>query len=142
MTDLPPDTNGGARAAPVLRVVRPTDDIEALLPFYRDGLGLDVLFRFEDHQGFDGVMLGRPGAPWHFEFTHAHAHPAGRAPTQDNLVVLYYPDRTEWLAAVERMRAAGHTPVASFNPYWDRDGKTFEDADGYRVVIQNAPWEV
>lgn len=132
--------NGQTPAVPVLRVARPTDDIEALLPFYRDGLGLDVLFRFDDHDGFDGVILGRPGAPWHFEFTRARGHTAGRAPTRDNLVVLYYPDREEWTAAIERMRAAGVDPVSSFNPYWDRLGRTFEDADGYRVVLQNAQW--
>ncbi|WP_216857017.1 hypothetical protein [Acidisoma sp. S159] len=48
---------------PTVRVVRPTDDIEALLPFYREGLGLDVLYRFADHDGFNGVMIGRAGAP-------------------------------------------------------------------------------
>jgi hypothetical protein len=37
------------------------------------------------------------------------------------------------------MMAAGYWPVASFNPYWDRSGRTFEDSDGYRVVLQNAP---
>jgi len=30
--------------------------------------------------------------------------------------------------------------VPSFNPYWDRDGVTFEDPDGYRVVVQRAAW--
>ena len=24
--------------------------------------------------------------------------------------------------------------------YWDRCGRTFEDLDGYRVVLQNAAW--
>ena len=62
---------------PTLRVARPTDDIEALLPFYRDGLGLDVLYRFADHDGFDGIMLGNQGAPYHFEFTKAHGHVVG-----------------------------------------------------------------
>ncbi|WP_205626873.1 VOC family protein [Pseudoponticoccus marisrubri] len=50
---------------PTLRVARPTDDIAALLPFYRDGLGFSVLAEFRDHDGFDGVMLGAPGAPYH-----------------------------------------------------------------------------
>ena len=50
-------------AAPILRIARPSDDLDALLPFYRDGLGLTVLYRFEDHAGFDGVMLGGKGAP-------------------------------------------------------------------------------
>ena len=38
------------------------------------------------------------------------------------------------------MRETGFQPVAAFNPYWDRDGVTFEDPDGYRVVLQCAAW--
>ena len=38
------------------------------------------------------------------------------------------------------MIAAGFTPVPSFNPYWDRLGRTFADRDGYRVVLQRAAW--
>lgn len=125
---------------PHLRVARPTDDLAAVEAFYRDGLGFVRLGGFAGHDGFDGVMLGLPGSGYHLEFTHAHGHRAGRAPTPDNLLVLYLPERAAWQAAVARMRAAGHEPVPSFNPYWDRDGLTFEDPDGYRVVLQNADW--
>jgi hypothetical protein len=38
------------------------------------------------------------------------------------------------------MIAAGFREVASYNPYWTLEGKTFEDLDGYRVVLQNAAW--
>ncbi|WP_425536797.1 hypothetical protein [Ensifer adhaerens] len=38
------------------------------------------------------------------------------------------------------MRDAGFLPVPSFNPFGDRNGKTFEDPDGYRTVLQNAAW--
>jgi len=38
------------------------------------------------------------------------------------------------------MDDAGFARVKSFNPYWDRDGVTFKDMDGYRVVIQNMHW--
>ena len=55
-------------------------NLDALQRFYEQGLGLTLLFRFENHEGFDGIMLGRPGAPYHFEFTRAHNHTAGRAP--------------------------------------------------------------
>jgi catechol 2,3-dioxygenase-like lactoylglutathione lyase family enzyme len=127
-------------AVPILRVARPTDDLEALLPFYRDGLGFAVLYRFEDHEGFDGAMLGHPSAPWHLEFTRAHGHAAGRAPTPDNLLVFYFPDAAQWQAAILRMRDAGFAPVPAFNPYWDRTGATFEDPDGYRVVLQQGAW--
>lgn len=123
-----------------LRIARPSDDLAALLGFYRDGLGFEVIAQFSDHDGFDGLMLGHPGAPWHLEFTRHPDHPAGRAPTQDNLLVLYLPDPALWAAAVHRMAAAGQLPVPALNPYWDRLGKTFEDPDGYRVVLQNAAW--
>lgn len=128
-------------ALPKLRVARPSDDLEALIPFYRDGLGLQLLYRFDGHDGFDGVMLGKEGAPYHLEFTRKRGHKAGRAPTQDNLLVFYIPDPVEWRSAVARMEAAGFDPVPAFNPYWDQNGCTFEDPDGYRVVVQRASWE-
>ena len=119
---------------------RPTDDFAPLLHFYRDGLGFEVLSEFHNHDGFDGVMLGCRGTPYHLEFTRHAGHLAGRTPTQDHLLVFYLPDQADWFAAIERMRQAGFEPVKSFNPYWDECGRTFEDPDGYRVVLQNATW--
>jgi catechol 2,3-dioxygenase-like lactoylglutathione lyase family enzyme len=124
----------------ILRVARPTNDLEAVIRFYRDGLGLAELYRFEDHDGFDGVMLGQAGAPYHFEFTRARGHDAGRAPTQDNLIVFYLPHRAEWEDAISRMKSSGFPPVPSFNPFWDKQGMTFEDCDGYRVVLHHSDW--
>jgi catechol 2,3-dioxygenase-like lactoylglutathione lyase family enzyme len=123
-----------------LRVARPTDDLDAVVKFYGDGLGLEVLGSFENHDGFDGVMLGRPGASYHLEFTQNATHRAGKAPSEDNLLVFYLPDAEEWQAAVNRLEQAGYHAVKSFNPYWDKRGTTFEDPDGYRVVLQNATW--
>jgi catechol 2,3-dioxygenase-like lactoylglutathione lyase family enzyme len=123
-----------------MRVARPTDDLESVARFYRDGLGFSELFRFEEHAGFNGVMLGLPGGPYHLEFTTARGHRAGRAPTADNLLVFYLPDAQQWDEAVARLKSAGYEPVASFNPYWDRDGLTFEDPDGYRIVLQHDAW--
>ena len=100
-----------------LRVARPTDDLAAVVRFYRDALGFEVLAEFRDHDGFDGVMLGHPGAGYHLEFTRKAGHPAGRAPTPDHLLVFYLPDSADWRAAVERMDRAGHRPVPAFNPY-------------------------
>jgi hypothetical protein len=30
--------------------------------------------------------------------------------------------------------------VVSSNPYWRERGVTFEDPDGYRIVLENAAW--
>ncbi|KAG5927773.1 hypothetical protein E4U42_001820 [Claviceps africana] len=59
------------------------------------------------------------------------------APTQGNLLVFYLPQLGAYHTATSRMRYQGFDPVASFNPFWDRFGQTFEDADGYRVVLMN-----
>jgi len=126
----------------ITRVARPTDHLEEVVRFYTEGIGLTVLGSFNDHKGFDGVMLGLPGMAYHLEFTRKHGHRAGRAPTEDNLLVFYLPDEQEWLAAVDRMTVAGYEAVPSFNPFWDRSGRTYEDPDGYRVVLQNDSWPV
>lgn len=123
-----------------IRVARLTDDLAGVVRFYREGLGFEVLSEFAGHEGFDGVMLGHRGAGYHLEFTRAAGHTAGRAPTRDNLLVFYLPDELAWRAAIAQLRGAGYEPVPAFNPYWDQRGRTFEDPDGYRVVLQNAAW--
>lgn len=45
-----------------LRVARPTDHLEQVVRFYTEGLGLTVVGSFEDHEGFDGVILSKFGA--------------------------------------------------------------------------------
>lgn len=125
---------------PILRVARPTDDLDALLPFYIDGLGFEILYRFAGHGDFDGFMAGHRGHPYHLEFTCHRRHRVGRAPSQDNLLVFYLPDPPEYQAALARMAAAGIAPVPSYNPYWDEGGATFEDPDGYRVVLTSRDW--
>src|SRR5689334_19062672 len=123
-----------------LRVARPTNDLNALLPFYQQGLGFEIIDSFEGHDGFDGIMLGHPDGPYHLEFTRRRGNLVEPAPTHEHLLVFYIPDLDTWKIAVQRMRACGYEPVPAFNPYWDVQGKTFEDPDGYRVVLQNAGW--
>jgi hypothetical protein len=124
----------------VLRIARPTDHLTAIAAMYATGLDFTVLAEFHDPDGFDGIILGHPHAPYHLEFTTQRGHQVGKAPTQDHLLVFYLPDQAEWEARCARMLAAGFQRVPSYNPYWDVHGRTFEDLDGYRVVLQNAAW--
>jgi catechol 2,3-dioxygenase-like lactoylglutathione lyase family enzyme len=126
--------------SPHLRIARPVIDLARSIDMYRRGLGLRIVGSFENHDGFDGVMLGVQGANYHFEFTHCRSHPVAPAPTAEDLVVFYIPDAPEWQAACTRMLAAGFKQVASFNPYWDVYGRTYEDTDGYRIVLQHGQW--
>ena len=51
-------------AQPKLRLSRPTNHLEAILSFYVDGLGFEVLDRFDNQQGWDGVILGHRDWPY------------------------------------------------------------------------------
>ena len=123
-----------------LRVARPTERLEELVNFYSHALGFVLFGRFRDHDGFDGVMLGHEGGAYHLEFTTNRGHVAGPPPSPEHLLVFYLPDAAEWREAVNRVESFGVAPVASFNPYWDKLGRTYEDPDGYRIVLQNATW--
>ncbi len=125
---------------PKLRVARPTNNLAALRHFYVEALGLTELYAFAGHDGFDGLMVGQSHAPYHLEFTRQAGHVVPPAPTAENLLIFYLPERAAWEVAVARMQAHGYPPVPAHNAYWDRQGLTFVDPDGYRVVLQNADW--
>lgn len=120
-----------------VRVARPTDRLAEVVRFYRDGLGLQVIGHFEGHDGYDGVMLGLPGREYHLEFTQHEEGSPCPAPSRDNLLVFYMPDKAAVDRVVERFGAMGHHPVSPENPYWARNGVTIADPDGWRIVLQN-----
>lgn len=124
-----------------VRIARPVSDLARAREMYCRGLGLRVLGSFQDHESFDGVILGMPGGAFHFELTRRRAHPVAPSPSVEDLAVFYLPSPLEWRSACSDMLAAGFRAVASFNPYWERRGRTFEDPDGYRIVLQNAAWQ-
>lgn len=116
-------------------MARPTDRLEDVLVFYRDGLGLQELGRFEGHAGYDGVLLGLPGSDYHLEFTsHADGSP-GPAPSPDNLLVLYVESEQIAELAAGRLADLGYPDVEPENPYWDGRSVTIADPDGWRVVL-------
>ena len=114
--------------------------MDEVVAFYVEGLGFEKLAAFEDHAGFDGVVLGSPRAPYHLEFTRQRGRASGATPDPETLLVFYLPNEAEWRAAAEQLRAFGAEVVPSHNPYWDHAGLTFEDPDGFRIVLQNAAW--
>ncbi|NQD53450.1 VOC family protein, partial [Bacillus altitudinis] len=48
-----------------LRIARPTVNMKEVVSFYEEGLGLKRIGSFDQHEGYDGVMLGLP---------HQHVH--------------------------------------------------------------------
>ena len=68
------------KAGAVLRVARPTDHLTAIVEMYATGLDFIVLAQFEDHDGFDGIILGHPQQPYHLEFTTQRGTPGRQSP--------------------------------------------------------------
>ena len=123
-----------------LRIARPVRNLARSVAMYRQGLALDELGSFSDHQGFDGAMLGNPGTQFHLEFTFCRNHPVQPCPTEEDLLVFYVPESGAWARRCAALLAAGFQEVESFNPYWSASGRTFKDPDGYRLVVQCASW--
>lgn len=123
-----------------LRIARDTDQLEVIARLYERGLDFERLGSFQDHEGFDGVMLGSPGADYHLEFTHRRGHRAPKANSEEQLLVFYVPDAAEYKERLERLATAGFERVPAANPYWDRSGASFQDPDGFRVVIAQRAW--
>lgn len=118
-----------------VRIARPTDQLEAVVRFYHEGLSLPIVGGFTGHDGYDGVMIGLPDRANHLEFTrHVEGSPCP-APSKDNLLIFYLPDSAVIAAIVERLIAMGHHPVEPENPYWRTHGTTIEDPDGWRIVL-------
>ena len=123
-----------------VRVGRPTDKLPEIEEFYAEHLGLPLLYRFNNHAGFDGVMLGLPGSQYHLEFTSSHEGSPCPAPSRENVLVLYFDAESAMYDVVERLADHGHQPVVAENPYWaDTGALTFEDPDGWRVVLAPRP---
>lgn len=118
-----------------VRIARPTDKLDEVVRFYTLGIGLERIGGFKGHQGYDGEILGLPGISYHLEFTqHVDGSPCP-APTRDNLLVFYIPNQKVVNQIVERLRTMGYPSVPPENPYWEKDGVTIEDPDGWRVVL-------
>jgi len=119
------------------RIARPTDQLDKIIEFYGEGLGLKRVGGFENHDGYDGAMFGLPDVEYHLEFTqHIDGSPCP-APTKDNLLVFYIPDQNEIEIVKNRLHQLGYDEVEPENPYWHEKSITIEDPDGWRIVLMN-----
>lgn len=119
-----------------VRIARPTDQLHEVERFYCEGVGLEKLGSFEGHSGYNGVMVGLPGFPYHLEFTQHVEGSHCPAPSMDNLLVLYIPDEEAIGKVVERLGQLGYPEVEPENPYWKEKGAvTVADPDGWRLVL-------
>jgi YycE-like N-terminal domain/YycE-like C-terminal domain len=124
----------------VLRIARACRHPEALAIQYTRGLGFETLAEWRGHEGYDGIVLGHAQAPYHLEFIHARNEPDPPAPHPEHLLVFYVGDTDTWQRLCDAMLAAEFATVVNDNPYWERNGRTFADAEGGRVVLNRGAW--
>ena len=116
------------------RVARHTDNLETIIKFYRDLLGLEVIGEFNNHDKYDGVFIGKVGLNWHLEFTTSEESPKHQT-DKDDLLVFYLESEEEYISVKQKFDDNGLSSVQSKNPYWNNNGSTYLDPDGFRIVI-------
>ena len=118
-----------------MRVAHPTTDVERAITFWTQVVGLEKLSRFEDHEGYDGVILGNSGDQWEIEVTHHSSGLPLPSPSEEDIIVLYLNNK---LAAeiTDRLRHSGHPAKEHPNPYWQAMGASVHtDPDGYTLIL-------
>jgi catechol 2,3-dioxygenase-like lactoylglutathione lyase family enzyme len=121
-----------------VRIARPTDHLTEVVRFYRDVLVLEQISSFESHAGYDGVILALLVRRDH-TLSSCTTSAAVRVPTptKDNLIVFYVEDEAAFREMAARLKRDGHDPVGPVNLCWAENGLTFEDPDGWRVVLMH-----
>lgn len=124
-----------------LRLSRSTNNLEKLIAFYCSGLGFEVLDRYEDLLGWDGVIVGHRGWPYQMEFSQKReTEEVPRAPSPNHFAVISIPDEQEWKKVLGNLFDAGFQQVTKPKLYADEQSAAYEDPDGYRVVIRCGSW--
>lgn len=118
----------------VLRVARHTDNLELLVKFYTEVIGLDIIGEFKNHEGYDGVFLGKENLDWHLEFTTSDEK-ATHQPDLDDLLVFYPQTRATYDRLLERIAANNIPHTQAKNPYWNQNGILILDPDNYGIII-------
>jgi catechol 2,3-dioxygenase-like lactoylglutathione lyase family enzyme len=117
-----------------LRIARHTTDLNRIIDFYGRIVGLKVLGEFKNHHGYSGVFMGIPGENWHIEFTVSDQPPEHKS-DEDDLLVFYAGSLEEFAELKKKFLKNNVRAARPRNPYWEKNGITFLDPDGYRVVI-------
>ena len=116
------------------RYARHTQKIESLIYFYTSVLNFEILGKFENHDGYDGIFLGIKGENWHLEFTQNEEKPQSHFDEDDALV--FYPKTQESYDEILEILKKFEVPLLEpKNPYWRDKGVCFEDCDHYKIII-------
>ena len=118
------------------RVARHTNKIEKISEFYTKIIGLEILGNFKNHSNYDGIFIGKPYKDWHLEFTTTHEE-VNHQFDEDDCLVFYPESQYEYDAIIERLEINQIEIIISKNPYWNTNGISIKDPDGFVVIISS-----
>lgn len=118
------------------RFARHTNNLEQIKSFYIDVLGFQLLGGFENHNGYDGIFIGKSNENWHLEFTKSEDIVLFDF-NEDDILVFYPNSKMEFDLVVNKVQSHKIEFIKAKNPYWNENGKMILDPDGYRVVISD-----
>lgn len=117
------------------RVARPTARLEEIRQFYGEVLEMDLVSSFSDHSGYSGFIFKLPGQDVELEFIYQENIKRYPKPTPENLLVWYIDNPLEWEKKIKSLEDRKVKEVQPENPWWEGRSRTFEDPDGWRIVI-------
>jgi len=118
------------------RVARHTNNLNLLITFYCDILNFEILGRFENHDNYDGVFLGRKELNWHLEFTTSTSI-AQHQFDEDDILVFYPKTENDYNKILRNIEQGQIKIIESKNPYWHKNGLMIQDPDGFNVIISD-----
>jgi hypothetical protein len=97
---------------------------------------MEILGGFQNHNGYDGVFMGKTNENWHLEFTKSDEIIQFNFGDED--VLVFYPNtKLEYYSILEKINNSLIKIIEAKNQYWNENGKMFLDPDGYRIVISD-----
>ena len=118
----------------ILRVARHTDNLEKVISFYIEIMGLEIMGDFKNHDGYDGVLIGKPNWDWHLEFTISQENP-NHIFDEDDILVFYPKTKAELDSIMNKIHENNFEIKKSKNPYWNINGILIKDYDNHNVII-------
>jgi hypothetical protein len=118
------------------RFARHTNNLEQIKSFYIDVLGFQLLGGFENHNGYDGIFIGRANENWHLEFTKSEEIVHFNF-NDDNIIVFYPKNKIDFDLIMNKIQSQNIDFIKAKNPYWNENGKMILDPDGYKIVISD-----
>lgn len=118
------------------RFARHTNNLEQIKFFYIDILGFELLGGFENHNGYDGIFIGRANENWHLEFTKSEEIVHFNF-NDDDIIVFYPKNKIDFDLIMNKIQSQNIDFIKAKNPYWNENGKMILDPDGYKIVISD-----